>query len=140
MAEEQTEEKVHGIILENGKVMIETILSDEFQERPPYFNISTKSMGYLFLDGLLKEIYASYSMVYDRDGLNTIADSMGNKVTKNPVIGIRYQDANGNRVTVQVDLINGKLWKDASQVTTLEGVKALAQGITSPTQGTALKA
>ena len=108
MAEEQTEEKVHGIILENGKVMIETILSDEFQERPPYFNIDTKSMGYLFLNSLLMSIYKSYEMVYDRDG---IADVDGNKPTKNPVLGVRFRDSRGKLVTVQVDLMNGNLWR-----------------------------
>lgn len=109
MAVDQSEEKVHGLALSpNGVVTIETILSDEFQERPPYFNISPKSMGYVFLDSLLKEIYASYTMVYDRDG---IADESGEKPTKNPVIGVRFNGAAGEQVTVQVDLMNGNLWR-----------------------------
>lgn len=109
MAGDITEEKVHGLILsKNGVVTIETILSNEFQERPPYFNLDTKSMGYLFLDGLLKLIYANYSLVYDRGGLS---DESGNKITKNPVIGVRFDDGSGKQVTVQVDLMNGDLWR-----------------------------
>lgn len=109
MAGEITEERVHGLNLaKNGVVTIETILSNEFQERPPYFNLDPKSMGYIFLDGLLKEIYANYSLVYDRDG---IADETGAKPTKNPVIGVRFNDVAGKQVMVQVDLMNGNLWR-----------------------------
>lgn len=109
MAGEITEEKVHGLILsKNGVVTIETILSDGFQERPPYFNLDPKSAGYVFLDKLLADIYKTYEMVYDRDG---IADAQGNKPTKNPVIGVRFKDAVGQAVTVQVDLMNGNLWR-----------------------------
>ncbi|MCX6773133.1 MAG: hypothetical protein NTV88_05200 [Candidatus Micrarchaeota archaeon] len=109
MAGDITEEKVHGLNLSpNGVVTIETILSEGFQERPPYFNINTKSPGYVFLDGLLKEIYATYTMIYDRDG---ISDDEGNKITKNPVIAVRFKDQNGAEVTVQVDLMNGNLWR-----------------------------
>ena len=109
MAGEITEETVHGLNLsKNGVVTIETILSNDFQERPPYFNLDPKSMGYLFLDGLLKQIYANYSVVYDRDG---ITDAGGSKATKNPVIGVRFKDAGGKTVTVQVDLMNGDLWR-----------------------------
>ena len=109
MENDIAEERVHGLNLSpNGVVTIETILSDEFQERPPYFNLNPKSMGYMFLDGLLKEIYATYSMVYDRDG---IADDEGNKITKNPVIGVRFKDQNGVEATVQIDLMNGNLWR-----------------------------
>lgn len=109
MAAEITEEKVHGLNLaKNGVVTIETILSEGFQERPPYFNLDLKSMGYLFLDGLLKDIYSQYTLVYDRDGLT---DADGSKATKNPVIGVRFKDADGKQVTVQVDLMNGNLWR-----------------------------
>ena len=109
MAGEITEEKVHGLILaKNGVITIDTIMSNEFQERPPYFNLDQKSMGYIFLDGLLKDIYATYTVVYDRDG---IADEAGEKPTKHPVIGVRFKDAGGKQVTVQVDLMNGDLWR-----------------------------
>ena len=139
MAGDITEEKVQGLILsKNGVVTIDTILSEGFQERPPYFNLDQKSMGYIFLDGLLKEIYATYSIVYDRDGLT---DEAGNKITKNPVIGVRFKDQNGADVTVQVDLINGRLWRNSSPISTPEGVKALAQEITQkPAQPGVLKA
>ncbi len=102
---------MHGIDLQpDGKVRIETILSDEFQERPPYYNIDPRSMGYLFLNSLLMSIYKTYEMVYDRDG---IADADGNKPTKNPVLGVRFRDGSGKLVVVQVDLMNGNLWRSS---------------------------